>query len=277
MHIKRWLTAIVAIPVLIFLIGFSPRPIFYSVLCLFSLTGLNEYYRLSVPDLPMFVKLGTYLLVIVLFATLLSRQILLTMGILPFIALFPMICYLFSDPLKGESLSSDIAKALFGPFYVCLPMALLIPVDLYPAGRIIFSGYSLQGLWIFFLLAVIFAGDTGAFYSGKIFGKHKLYESVSPKKTWEGAVGGLIFSVFTGFIFLKLIPFHPAGPGIMAAVFVIAAAGQIGDLAESMLKRNHNVKDSGALLPGHGGILDRIDSLLFAIPVLYIYLQMAIR
>jgi len=140
--------------------------------------------------------------------------------------------------------------------------ALLVLIDLRPGG---------QG-WIFFLLAVIFASDTGAFYCGKLLGKHKLYEAVSPKKTWEGAIGGVIVSVIAASIFLRLIALHPLDLSIGILVIALSAAGQIGDLSQSMLKRTHGVKDSGHILPGHGGILDRIDGLLFAIPVLFVYL-----
>lgn len=278
MHLKRWLTAIVALPVLIYLIGFIEyRWIFYSVLCLFSLVGLNEYYKITVPDLPLLVKILSNLLTFVLFASLIKKQINITMGILPFFILLPMIYYLFTDPLKSEDLASDIAKVVLGPFYVCLPLALLIPIDLISIGRFYYSGPYLKGIWIFFLLVIIFANDTGAFYGGKLFGKHKLYRSVSPKKTWEGAVCGMIFALFISILFLKLFRIHPVDPAIIAVTLILSIAGQIGDLAESMLKRNNNIKDSGTLLPGHGGVLDRIDSLLFAIPVLYIFLQLTIR
>ncbi len=272
MHLKRWLTAIVALPVLIYLIGFSPRWIFYSVLFLFSLAGLNEFYRLTVPDLSPWIKILSGILTFILFATLYKGQVLITMGVLSFLVIFPMIFFLFTDPLRRESLSSDIAKAAFGPFYVSLPLALLIPVD-----RFYLFSHSVKGVWIFFLLIVIFASDTGAYYSGKFFGRHKLYKSVSPKKTWEGAVGGLILAIVISILFLKLFKIYTVNPLIIAVTIILSIAGQVGDLAESMLKRNHNIKDSGKLLPGHGGVLDRIDSLLFAIPVLYIFLQMTIK
>ena len=279
MHLKRWLTAIVALPVLIYLIGFVEyRWVLYSVLCLVALAGLNEFYRLTAPDMPLFIKIGSSVLNIILFASLLHNQILITMSIFPLFILLPMIYYLFANPVKGESLSSDIAKAVLGPFYVCLPLALLIPIDLIPIpiDRFYNSSQYIRGIWIFFLLIIIFANDTGAFYGGKLFGKYKLYESVSPKKTWEGAICGVILALFISILFLKLFRFHPVNPAIIAVTLILSVAGQVGDLAESMLKRSHNIKDSGTLLPGHGGVLDRIDSLLFAIPVLYIYLQLTI-
>jgi phosphatidate cytidylyltransferase len=144
-------------------------------------------------------------------------------------------------------------------------------MDRYPQGY----------LWIFFLLAVIFASDTGAFYFGRLFGKHKLHETLSPGKTWEGAVGGVLSSIIIALCFLYLLrryslPLHEINICILTLVVVLSIVEQIGDLAESMLKRSYGVKDSGNILPGHGGLLDRIDGLLFAIPVLYMYYHFCI-
>jgi phosphatidate cytidylyltransferase len=136
-------------------------------------------------------------------------------------------------------------------------------IDLQPNGK----------LWIFFLLVVSFVNDTGAFYFGRLFGKHKLYEAISPGKTWEGGVGGLLCSVIAALWFLQILRLHPINISIVVLVVFLSIASQIGDLAESMLKRSHGLKDSGRILPGHGGLLDRIDGLLFCIPVLYLFLN----
>jgi len=125
--------------------------------------------------------------------------------------------------------------------------------------------------WIFLLLAATWMGDTGAYFAGRAFGKHKLFERISPKKTWEGAIGGLVFSVACGGLvkFLAL----PDVPWVHALVVaaLIDISGVLGDLVESMFKRSFGVKDSGRIMPGHGGILDRIDSLLFSAPVAWAY------
>ncbi len=126
-------------------------------------------------------------------------------------------------------------------------------------------------LWFFMVLAVVFAGDIGAFYAGSYLGKHKLCPSVSPGKTIEGAIGGLLANVFVGsvirIIFLPRLDFGPA----ILFFLCLGAAGQIGDLFESEFKRVAGIKDSGNILPGHGGVLDRIDALLFALPVAYFF------
>jgi phosphatidate cytidylyltransferase len=127
-----------------------------------------------------------------------------------------------------------------------------------------------KGIALYFSLAVVLMGDTGGYFFGRLFGKHKLIPKVSPKKTVEGSLGGLFTSCITGVgicLYFQLpFPWHFA-----AIISVMAGlAGQIGDLAESALKRAANCKDSGKLLPGHGGMLDRIDALLFGVPFSYL-------
>jgi phosphatidate cytidylyltransferase len=260
MHLKRWLTAIIAVPILIFLIGPGPRWLFYSVICAASLAGLMEYYAVTSARLPKPVLWLTGLLTFFLFAAIYTRQIMFVPAIILLWALLPMTSFMVAGPQRLAA--DDLGKALFGPVYAALPLALLILIDMRPKGPI----------WIFFLLIVVFAGDTGAFYFGRLLGRHKLYEAVSPNKTWEGAIGGLVASIMAASLFFRLIGPCTLDLKVLILVVILSIAGQVGDLCESMLKRNHGVKDSGRLLPGHGGILDRIDGLLFAIPVLYVYL-----
>ena len=127
--------------------------------------------------------------------------------------------------------------------------------------------------WLMFALLVNWAGDIGAYYVGRSFGRHKLAEQVSPRKTWEGAVGSLVASsLFAGGYLLWFVGGLPVWR-VLALTLAANASGQLGDLAESAMKRGAHVKDSGTLLPGHGGMLDRVDSTLFALPVIYAYLQ----
>lgn len=123
--------------------------------------------------------------------------------------------------------------------------------------------------WLFFALALNWAGDSVAFYTGRALGRHRLAPVVSPKKSWEGAVGAVAGSVAFGLLYMGYFV-----PGVAAWKVIVVAvagniAGQFGDLTESALKRGAGVKDSGTLLPGHGGVLDRLDSSLFAAPVVY--------
>ncbi|QLY25374.1 phosphatidate cytidylyltransferase [Bdellovibrio sp. KM01] len=125
-----------------------------------------------------------------------------------------------------------------------------------------------QGIfWFIYLLAVVFAGDTMAYAFGVLFGKHKVMPSVSPKKTWEGSLGGILGSVVAGTICWKYLLPEFSGYFIVGLAAVSGYVGQFGDFFESLLKRVAEVKDSGKIMPGHGGVLDRIDGVLFASPV----------
>jgi phosphatidate cytidylyltransferase len=126
--------------------------------------------------------------------------------------------------------------------------------------------------WLLFALAINWVGDISAFYVGRSIGVHKLAKQISPGKSWEGAAASMVTSVIFGAVCL---PRFSPSTGVLAAVAISAianAAGQVGDLAESALKRGAGVKDSGSLLPGHGGLLDRVDSSLFTLPTVYCYL-----
>jgi phosphatidate cytidylyltransferase len=127
--------------------------------------------------------------------------------------------------------------------------------------------------WLCLVLVVTWSADTGAYFAGRSFGKQKLYERISPKKTWEGVYGGMTAAVCGVFVmdayFLKALT---AVECILLGL-VLSGLGVMGDLAESLVKRTYGVKDSGNIMPGHGGLLDRIDSLLFVAPALYGYLQ----
>lgn len=126
----------------------------------------------------------------------------------------------------------------------------------------------MQGLsWFVFLLAVVFAGDTMAYVFGVLIGRHKVMPSVSPKKTWQGSVGGILGSVLAGFICWKFLLSDYSISFILGLSAVSGFVGQFGDFFESLLKRVADVKDSGKIMPGHGGVLDRIDGVLFASPV----------
>jgi phosphatidate cytidylyltransferase len=149
------------------------------------------------------------------------------------------------------------AAAFFGAIYTCLPwhFAGLLRAD--------------SVHWLFFALALTWSGDSVAYYMGRAFGKHRLAPVVSPKKSWEGAAGSVAGSVVFGVLYMGY--FQPLAPVWKIIVIAVAAnvAGQVGDLAESAMKRGAGVKDSGHILPGHGGLLDRVDSSLFALPVVF--------
>jgi phosphatidate cytidylyltransferase len=128
--------------------------------------------------------------------------------------------------------------------------------------------------WLLFALAINWVGDISAYYVGKNLGIHKLAREISPGKSWEGSIASTVVSIAFGVVYLHR--YSPLMPAIQAIALAMLAnvAGQLGDLAESALKRGAGVKDSGTLLPGHGGLLDRVDSALFTMPLVYVYLRL---
>lgn len=260
-HLKRWVTAVMALPVVFFVVGPGPEWLFTVFILVVALLGIEEFYSNLIPDLPSFIKLSGHVLTVFFFGAIFIRQIMILPLITLLWAFIPMTYLMLAKPSHSPQWTAMTARATLGPIYVAFPLAMLTAIRMRPNGHI----------WIFFLLAVVFATDTGAFYCGRIFGRHRLYEAISPKKTWEGAIGGTVLSLLVSGFFIRLFPVLNLFPALVIAMG-ISIAGQIGDLAESMLKRHHGVKDSGSLLPGHGGILDRIDSILFASPMLYLAL-----
>ncbi len=168
------------------------------------------------------------------------------------------------SPRPVDGAVEDIASTLLGIFYVALLFAFQVSIRAGMHGK----------QWLVFLYFVIWASDIGAYSIGIPFGKHRLYEKVSPKKSIEGLIGAL--TAAAGMALLSKVWFMPpVGTGEAIALgLVLALVGTVGDLAESLFKRAAGVKDSGGIIPGHGGVLDRMDSMLFAAPVLYFYLWM---
>ena len=124
--------------------------------------------------------------------------------------------------------------------------------------------------YLLFILFVIWATDTGAYFFGRSFGKSKLWPEISPNKTVAGAVGGIVLAIVTTFVFQFVYPFSVGILSILAVGISISIVGQVGDLVASAVKRHYNIKDFGHILPGHGGILDRLDSLIFVLPYLHL-------
>ncbi len=161
-------------------------------------------------------------------------------------------------------LAPRAAYLTMGFYYLAIPLVALALIAALPSGTLIMLA----------LFGSVFAGDSGAFFAGKFLGKRKLYEKISPKKTWEGSFGGAAASVlgFALIVWLGKLPFTPVETVLLG--FACGVVEQVGDLVESMFKRAAGVKDSGSLLPGHGGLLDRVDGLLFAAPTLLAWLML---
>ena len=167
---------------------------------------------------------------------------------------------------KKQNPINNWAHFLLGQIYVALPFSLLNYI-------LYFNNYQ-----PFILLAVfisIWVNDTGAYCTGMLLGRHKLFERVSPKKTWEGFIGGAAFVLVSGYIFSRYIPELTLWQWFIFSE-IIVVFGTLGDLSESLLKRTLGVKDSGNLLPGHGGALDRFDSMMMAAPVIFLFLKIIV-
>lgn len=167
-----------------------------------------------------------------------------------------------------STVANRYAATVFGIVYAGLLLTCVAALKRDGGGKV-------GGDLVLFVLVVTWLGDTGAYFAGRFLGKHKLYEAVSPKKTWEGAFGGLAGSLVAAIV-MKLVRLdHLGWVDLILITIPGAALGQMGDLVESLFKRSTGVKDSGAILPGHGGILDRIDAVLFFAPYLWCYLQVS--
>lgn len=181
--------------------------------------------------------------------------------------IFPCLLYIVIAELYRKQLFpfENIAITVFGIIYIAIPISLLW----YFGFRININYYNPNLILGYFIF--IWTYDTMAYLIGMAFGRKKLFERISPKKSWEGAVGGFIFCILIAFL---LSVFNKNLSLLQWTIFgsLIAIFGTFGDLAESMLKRSYEIKDSGSILPGHGGILDRFDALFLAVPAIYLYL-----
>jgi phosphatidate cytidylyltransferase len=195
-----------------------------------------------------------------------------------FLFIIPLLMLLFISQLYSSDLFSfrAIAYTLTGVVYIALPFALCTGM-MFPSteGRFLNPDgkYTPDLLLGFFIL--LWTNDTFAYLTGIMFGKHRLFERISPKKSWEGFVGGLVCTVALSLLIAEWFPILPFYHW-MAVATIIVVFGVYGDLVESLLKRNLKIKDSGRFLPGHGGILDRFDSVLLAAPMVYFYLKLVV-
>lgn len=262
MHLSRWLTALVLLPVLVLVILKGGKVSFALALLLVSGLGQWEFLGMFQPqsDQPRRFKviaLGSLLLIS--FWTAQRAPYLCNPSGSLFIlvwALFILLLFYLVSYGHIPELTWHLAVDALSLLYIPLLLGHLLWLRQLPQGE----------WWVLWLLAVMFAGDTAAFYSGQALGKKRLYPEVSPGKTWVGAFGGLAACLAAGLLAGKwwLPGIKPVSLGALA--LVLGLLGLLGDLFESMLKRQAQVKDASQILPGHGGMLDRLDSLLFAAP-----------
>ena len=264
----RAFTGAVFVAVMIAAIEFSP----YTFMILFmviNLLSIIEFYKLFIRnELTPRIFSG-----IVLSAILYATSALVASGTASAQLLFiniPMLflIFIFELYLKSEKPFENIAYTLLGVAYLTLPLALFNSMAFLPGEN---TGYH-SGIIIGYFL-ILWASDTGAYLSGMKFGKHKLFERHSPKKTWEGSVGGCLAALLLGYTNSLFFTQLALSEWLIVGLLIVIT-GTFGDLIESMLKRSLKIKDSGNILPGHGGMLDRFDGLFISIPFVFTYLAL---
>jgi phosphatidate cytidylyltransferase len=265
---KRALTTIIGLPIIVYVIKFAPISIYTATVMLAMLIGLYEYSVFTRGRSSAAVFVPAYFLATLILLSFYFVHIPLLFYI-PAGTVLVLIVALFSRIDVGNALQST-AFALFGAWYMGGLMGYLVGVRMIEAGGK--TGADLTML----LFVVIWATDIFAYLIGRWIGRHQL-SAVSPKKTVEGAVGGFIFSLVAAYVFRLFFLQQIAVIDVLILSALVGVMGQIGDLCESLLKRSANIKDSGSFIPGHGGMLDRVDSLLFGAPTMYYYYYLVLH
>ncbi|MGC2371238.1 MAG: phosphatidate cytidylyltransferase [Candidatus Sulfotelmatobacter sp.] len=290
--LKRIATALVLIPIVLLLVLRASVPIVAVVAGAVALITIHEFLKLTESYNVQPLRLATYIFVGLFFLLLAASasgespqlsglKFVLGMGFACAISPFIFLTIAMWRTQMSEAYPAAAASA-FAFAYIALPMGMLVQLRQQWAGA----------FWILYLLLVVWAGDIFAYFVGRSLGRHLMAPRISPKKTWEGAAASLLASLGIGILLfdysLQISSFllrvglierrdglfgleKPEMWPIVLLTIALNIAAQLGDLVESLIKRGAGVKDSGAILPGHGGMLDRIDALLFAAPVLWFY------
>ena len=241
---------------------------FFGLMLVFAFIALNEFFILSgnnngrKQNIPYFV-FGILFYVI---------TGLISLGYIDirfayFLLLMSPLTIAFELFRKTDASWSRIGTYFTGYLYISIPFGLMNALFIIPGQE----GYSTAILIGLFVL--IWSSDVFAYLAGSMFGKHKLFERISPKKTWEGSIGGLLFALIAAYI-LSLFYTQLNLTNWLALAVIIVITGTLGDLCASMLKRTAGVKDTGTLFPGHGGVLDRFDATIFATPFVFVYVNL---
>lgn len=260
--ISRTLSAIVALAIFFSTIYFFAEKGIYVLIAFVSVRCSFEIARMVFKA--HYPKFATYAFVLINFSTFLlltlepTKNLALLFILLSFVASV-VVGILFHKKFSDlQTIFDYVSQSAFGSIYTAVVPAIV--------SWLVYSQHGIN--WFYCLLAVIFAGDIGAYLFGVAFGKTKIAPTLSPKKSLQGAIGGLIFSTLAAYAFSYVLTDVPL-PVLLACGFFGGALGQIGDFFESLIKRVSGVKDSGTIMPGHGGVLDRIDGVLLASPVFY--------
>lgn len=258
---KRVITALLSLPLLIIAVWFDePLPWFTILVAIWGLLAVFEFYRLvAVSEVRSLTAFGLIWTLLFILSPHFDYDF--TVPLLLTSAIVLSLVWLVLRPQK-EGVFLGWVWAIAGILYVGWLLSFLVGLRL-DAGR----------NWVFFALFTTFGSDTIAFFVGRALGRHRLAPSISPNKTWEGAIGGVFGAIIVSLLFTLPTPLNlplSYGQAVLLGLLV-SVFGQFGDLVESLLKRNTGVKESGKIIPGHGGFLDRMDSVVFAGVVVYLY------
>jgi len=254
---KAWMASIM-IPPIVFFIAVGPSAVLHLMVLLATFLGLREYYNLVLPhskriERVVGIGLGLILSLLISFGDMTEISPFLVIILLILAVLFMAVSQDLSSTI------SDMGIALFGILFIGFLLAYVSLIRNMDNGK----------GWVLFLIITVWAGDISALLSGSFLGRHKLYPKISPNKTFEGLGGAIVGSIIVALAFSWVfLPNLKTGSCTLLAIG-IGILGQLGDFTESMLKRSAQVKDSGTLIPGHGGMLDRLDSFLFSAPFLH--------
>jgi phosphatidate cytidylyltransferase len=264
---QRTLTGTLYVSVIVLSIIFNAYT-FAGLFLLITIFSLHEFYSMAIAST---FKKSDATQGIVLGALVFILSNLTFSGILSFrwyVLLIPafIIIYILELYRKNDNPVQNVAQTFLGVLYIAVPLSILNYLVFYPLPGYQYNYAILLGMFI-----LIWGNDTFAYLTGRLLGKHLLFERISPKKTWEGFIGGTIFTLGIAWLISFIFQVLNLSDWLIIGS-IISIAGVYGDLTESMIKRTFNRKDSGNILPGHGGILDRIDSLLVAAPLVAAFL-----
>lgn len=239
--------------------------VFVSLFSLIATCCVYEFYRMVHTENTqplLFIGVGVAAVGLALVGS--TLLYLLPYSVLPFGIVAVLLLYIAALFRKMAHPVQDVAYSIFGLMYAAVPFIFFMELGFLENT---YNAYVPLGF-----LILLWTNDTGAYLAGKSLGRRKLFERISPNKTWEGFIGGVLMAVITGIILSRYFGVFPLWSWVCIAL-IIGIFGTFGDLVESMLKRNIGVKDSGNILPGHGGLLDRFDGLLMAAPLVYLFLK----
>lgn len=237
------------------------KEIFYFVFLILLILGLREFYRMATLSGADPLRIPAIIVGILLFTAGFLHSFFDDITLYFFVIIGVFVTSVWEFFRMSKNPIANVATLLFGLGYIALPLTLI--------QYLFYKEY--EPLFVLCIFFIIWANDSGAYIWGSLIGKTKLFERISPKKTWEGALGGM----FTAMALVCLLPDSYMDFNIvqrLVITLIVVVFSTFGDLFQSMLKRSVGLKDSGTILPGHGGILDRIDSMLFAIPAVFVYL-----